>query len=281
MRASDFSPYHIFIVRIDGQDYKVPHVMTDDEFETVVRLNDGYLPRGIRAFHFTELDRLMLNPVVESMPVFNVPVMKLFTTEPLQPMKLKDKVRARTLLIKRKYGDFVICKGELGEIFFQVEGGKRSIVTDLKICPVSLKEAQRYIDKYHRHCGPPKFHKFSIALMVNGEEEPVGVAVASTPKARTQMDGRTLEINRVCSDSRYADVCSKLYGLVVKAGKCMGYRRFITYTLPEEDGAGAKAAGFQFDGMTKDTPQGWDSKSRPRKPEKYPGEQKKRWILNI
>ena len=53
MRASDFSPYHIFIVRIDGQDYKVPHVMTDDEFETVVRLNDGYLPRGIRAFHFT------------------------------------------------------------------------------------------------------------------------------------------------------------------------------------------------------------------------------------
>lgn len=281
MRTSTFSPYHIFIVRIDGKDYKVPHVMRDEEFEEIIRLNGGCLPSGIRAYHFTGVDQLLLNPVVERMPVLSVPVKALFTAKPLQPMKLKDKTRARSLMIKRKYGDFVLCEGKISDVFFQVDGKRRSIVTELKICPISLKEAQQYIRKHHRHCGPPKFHKFSVALVVAGEDEPVGIAVASTPKARVQMDGKTLEINRVCSDVRYADVCSKLYSLVVKAGRNMGYCRFLTYTLAEEDGVGIKAAGFRLDGMTENAPQGWNSQSRPRCTEKYPDGPKKRWVLDL
>ena len=150
-------------------------------------------------------------------------------------------------------------------------------LNDWGVKPVS----QQYIRKHHRHCGPPKFHKFSVALVVAGEEEPVGIAVASTPKARIQMDGKTLEINRVCSDVRYADVCSKLYSLVVKASRNMGYCRFLTYTLAEEDGVGIKAAGFQLDGVTENAPQGWNSQSRPRCTEKYPSGPKKRWVLDL
>lgn len=128
MRTSTFSPYHIFIVRIDGKDYKVPHVMRDEEFEEILRLNGGYLPSGIRAYHFTKVDQLLLNPVIERMPVMSVPVKALFTTEPQQPMKLKDKARASTLTIKRKYGNFVLCEGELGDAFLQVDGKRCSII---------------------------------------------------------------------------------------------------------------------------------------------------------
>ena len=64
----------------------------------------------------------------------------------------------------------------------------------------------------------------------------MGVAIASIPKARCQMDGLTLEINRCCADPRYADVCSNLYARTIRIGREMGYTRFLTYTLPEESG---------------------------------------------
>ena len=98
--------------------------------------------------------------------------------------------------------------------------------------------ASAYIDRHHRHNAGPKFHKFSVCLRVPGEPEPVGVAVAGIPKARHQMDGETLEIDRCCTDVRYADVCSSLYARAIRIGREMGYRRFLTYTLPEESGSG-------------------------------------------
>ena len=274
-----YPPYHLFIARIAGQDYKIPHVMDDVEFERTIRLNSGYLPRGLRAYHFNNMDYLMLNSIIAAMPVANIPVKELFGTIPAQPMKFKDKEYEKTFDIKRKYGDFVLYEGSLGEVFQKVDGSHSCIITELKAWPITLREAQEYIKKHHRHCGPPKFHKFSVALKVEGEQEFVGVGVASTPKSRAQMDGETLEINRVCSDARYADVCSKLYALMIRAGKSMGYHRFISYTLPEESGASLKAAGFHFDGMTEERTSSWNSRNRPRNTKQYPQGAKARWIL--
>ena len=281
MKTSAYAPYHLFIARIAGQDYKIPHIMDDTEFEEIIQLNNGYLPRGLQAYHFNNIDYLMLNPVIASMPIRKISVKDLFMTAPSQVMKLKDKEHGKIFDITRKYGDFVLYERDIGEIFQQVDGLHFSIVTELKVCPITLREAQEYIKRYHRHCGPPKFHKFSVALKVEGELDFVGVGVASTPKARAQMDGETLEINRVCSDTRYADVCSKLYALMIRAGKSMGYRRFISYTLPEENGTSLKAAGFYFDGMTEERPRGWDSDKRPRNTEKYPQGAKSRWIYTV
>ena len=279
MNTSECTAYHLFIARIDGQDYKVPHVMGDAEFEEIIQLNNGYLPQGLRVYHFNNMDHLMLNPIIAAMPVYKIPVKNLFGTMPAQPMKLKDKQREKTFDIRRKYGDFVLCEGSLMDVFRQVDGVHSCIITKLKVCPITLREAQEYIKKHHRHCSPPKFHKFSVALKVDGEQDFVGVGVASTPKARAQMDGETLEINRVCSDARYADVCSKLYALMIRAGKSMGYRRFISYTLPEEDGASLKAAGFHLDGITEGRTSSWSSGKRPRNIEKYPQGAKFRWVL--
>ena len=194
-------------------------------------------------------------------------------------MKLKDKAREETLPILRKCGDYVLAQANLGWRFYHVTGEHSSILTKLNAVPITLRDARAYVDLHYRHNAGPKFHKFSICLRVAGEPEPVGVAIASTPKARHQMDGFTLEINRCCADPRYADVCSKLYSLAIRAGRDIGYRRFLTYTLPSEGGSSLKAVGFQLDGMVHPGKSGWDCASRPRKTERYPEGSKCRWIL--
>jgi hypothetical protein len=50
------------------------------------------------------------------------------------------------------------------------------------------------------------------------------------------------------------------------------------YSLTEKRGASLKAVGFQYDGMTKYYPNGWNTPGRPRKkPAKYPDGPKLRW----
>ena len=271
--------YHLISVRIGGAWYKLPHVYGEAEFDALTKATGGCLPLGTHAFHFNHLDQLLLNPVIEARPVWNIPLWNLLNTSPTQSMKLKDKVRGETLPVCRKYGDFVLAQAELGWRFYHVTGQDSSLITQMKACPITLKEACAYVDRHHRHNAAPRFHKFSVCLRTADETEPVGVAIASTPKARHQMDGVTLEINRCCSDPRYADTCSRLYALAIRAGRELGYQRFLTYTLPEESGSSLKAVGFQFDGVVPASTSGWDSPSRPRKPARYPEGKKLRWVL--
>lgn len=151
----------------------------------------------------------------------------------------------------------------------------------MQIVPLTFSEAREFVDRYHRHNAAPQGHKFSVGLAAAGVEGYIGIAIASIPKARALNDGLTLEINRVCCDPAYDNACSKLYSAAVKAGKAMGYRRFVTYTLPMESGSSIKAVGFRYDGCTKVRPDGWDCKGRPRKqPHRYPAGSKYRWVLD-
>ncbi len=146
--------------------------------------------------------------------------------------------------------------------------------------PIPLAQARRFVDQNHRHCVGPTSHKFSIGLLQAGKL--VGVIIASTPKARAQDDGFTLELNRCCVLPGQRNACSKLYGKAILAGRCMGYRRFITYTLPHESGSSLKAVNFKLDGLTQAKKKGWDHPSRPRKkPARCPEGQKCRWILAV
>ena len=276
---SRFSPYHIFVVSINGQDYKVPHIMDDFTFERLLMDIGGTLPFGVRAFHFSDIDQVLANPVIARMPVKDVPILELLCTHPPQSIRVKDKRLDETYNVSCKLGDYAVFRRKLGDKLVLVDGILYCFLADMEVVPIHLKEAKEYIAKHHRHCGAPSFHKFSVSLRVDGEPEPVGVAVASIPKARRLMDGRTLEINRVCTDPRYGNACSKLYAQVVRIGKGLGYTRFVTYTLLEESGASLKAVGFRFDGMTQDAAHGWDVPSRPRNTEKYPKGEKRRWIL--
>ena len=49
----------------------------------------------------------------------------------------------------------------------------------LEICPMTLREANAYVEQYHRHHGPVVGHKFSIGL--SDGEKIVGVAIVGAP----------------------------------------------------------------------------------------------------
>lgn len=150
----------------------------------------------------------------------------------------------------------------------------------MHICPVTLREAQAFVLSHHRHNDPPHGHKFSIGLMDNGGL--IGVVIVGRPIARANDDGQTAEITRCCVLDGQRNANSKLYAAAIRAAKAMGYRRIITYTLPEESGSSLKAVGFEFDGLTQFNSSGWNMPGRPRKkPVKYPYCQKVRWVNNL
>lgn len=111
----------------------------------------------------------------------------------------------------------------------------------MKIIPITLRMAQDFIKKYHRHNNPPRGHKFSIGLEAHGKL--IGVATAGRPIARHFDDGKTIEVNRTCTlGDRNAN--SMLYGAIWRCAKAMGYLRAITYTQANETGASLRAAGW-------------------------------------
>jgi len=141
----------------------------------------------------------------------------------------------------------------------------------LTIRPTSLKVANDFVSKNHRHHKPTQGCKF--ALSVWSESEMVGVAIAGRPVARNADDGQTLEVTRLCCDGT-RNSASMLLGAIRKAGDAMGYARIITYTLPEEGGASLRAAGFVLLGKA-----GGGSWSRPSRErvDKAPLQEKLKW----
>lgn len=110
----------------------------------------------------------------------------------------------------------------------------------LKVQPIEFAEACEYIRARHRHHRPPIGYKFALAA--NDGEKVVGVLVAGRPVARMLDDGRSIEVTRLCTDGA-RNACSILYAHAWKATKALGYRRMLTYTMPEEGGASLKAVG--------------------------------------
>lgn len=84
----------------------------------------------------------------------------------------------------------------------------------LEITPMTLKEANAYVEQNHRHHGPVVGHKFSIGC--SDGEKIVGVAIVGRPVARHLDDGWTLEVNRLCTDGT-RNACSMLYAAAWRA----------------------------------------------------------------
>lgn len=145
----------------------------------------------------------------------------------------------------------------------------------MKLVPVTLAQAQKFVKVNHRHNAPPVGHRFSIGIQ-DGDEL-IGVAIVGRPVARLLDDGLTAEITRVCVLPGRKNANSMLYGASVRAAKAMGYRKVITYTLPEESGSSLRAAGFRQDGATTHKT-GWDTPARRREENGYPIGQKIRWV---
>ena len=141
----------------------------------------------------------------------------------------------------------------------------------LALTPISLREANAFVERNHRHHKGVTGHKFSIGCTRDGEL--VGVAIMGRPVSRYLDDGLTLEVNRLCTTGA-ENACSMLYGAAARAARAMGYQKIITYTLDTEPGTSLRAAGWQCAG-----PAGgerWAGKRRPAA-DLYPPQKKLRY----
>lgn len=141
----------------------------------------------------------------------------------------------------------------------------------LSLFPVSLREANAFVEQHHRHHKGVAGHKFSIGCIQDGQL--VGVAIIGRPVSRYLDNGLTLEVNRLCTIGA-ENACSMLYAAAARAARAMGYRKIITYTLDTEPGTSLRAAGWTCMG-----PAGgerWTGERRPAA-DLYPPQMKLRY----
>ena len=141
----------------------------------------------------------------------------------------------------------------------------------LEIVPMTLREANAFVEQNHRHHGPVAGHKFSIGI--SDGEKIVGVAIGGRPVSRHLDDGWTLEVNRLCTDGS-RNTCSMLYAAAWRAARAMGYKRLVTYILESESGASLRAAGWKCVGQAGGLR--WTGRRRPEV-DLYPAQMKIRF----
>jgi len=141
----------------------------------------------------------------------------------------------------------------------------------LELVPLTQREALAFVEAHHRHHRPPRGDVFRIGAAVG--ERVVAVAIVGRPVARRLDDGWTLEVLRLCSDGT-RNACSFLYGAAWRAARALGWRRLVTYTLPEEGGASLRAAGWRCVGEAGGG--SWSRRARPRI-DTHPQQLKLRW----
>src|SRR5262249_12004906 len=143
------------------------------------------------------------------------------------------------------------------------------------IAPCTLRQANAFVAAHHRHHRPARGCRFTLGV-ADGEGRLRGVAVVGRPVSRMLDDGRTAEVTRLWSDGA-RNACSLLLGACWRAARALGYRKLITYTMPEEGGASLRGAGWKLVGETEG--RSWSRPGRGRT-DKHPVGVKLRWEVS-
>lgn len=141
----------------------------------------------------------------------------------------------------------------------------------LTVIPCTLREARAFVAQHHRHHRAPQGGLFAVGASVDGKM--VAVVIVGMPVARMLADGWTVEVTRLCSDGT-RNACSILYAAAWRAARALGWRKLVTYTLPEEGGASLRAAGWKCIGEAGGG--SWSRTERPRV-DTHPTQTKLRW----
>lgn len=144
----------------------------------------------------------------------------------------------------------------------------------LRIVPLHLREANALVERLHRHHRPVRGAKFAVGAA--RDDEIIGCAITGRPVSRNLDDGMTLEVLRVATDGS-KNACSLLYGASWRAARALGYKRLVTYTLPQEGGASLRASGWRCIGQAGGGR--WSRTSRPRV-DLHPQQTKLRWEMS-
>lgn len=145
--------------------------------------------------------------------------------------------------------------------------------------PMTQREAASFVASFHRHNLAPRGALFQLGA-TDGDRL-VGVAIAGRPVARMLDNGETIEVTRCCVlDDAPRGTPSFLYMSLWRAGRALGYRRCVTYTLQSESGASLRGAGFKVVAELAARSDGaWSGPDRTRDWQPVYGQQKLRWEL--
>lgn len=151
----------------------------------------------------------------------------------------------------------------------------------VRIKPYTLRLANEYVRKHHRHSKTVVGCKFCIAA-VDDDNQIIGVAIVGRPVARKLDDGYTGEIVRTCTEGT-KNVNSFLYGACARIWKEMGGTKILTYTLETESGISLKAAGYTHKETTRAFSEGtgWTTRKNREWQPKVHSVQKYRWEKSL
>lgn len=155
----------------------------------------------------------------------------------------------------------------------------------MEVRQTTLKEANAYVERYHRHHGRVVGHKWSLAAYKDGRL--CGVAIIGRPTGRRLDDGETLEVTRLCTDGT-RNACSCLYAAAARRAKREGYSKIITFILQSEPGTSLRAAGWTMEAAKAGKPK-WNAQRYADRPvqlslfpkKQPPAEYKQRWSKQL
>ena len=151
---------------------------------------------------------------------------------------------------------------------------------DFDIIPVTIRAANDFVEKYHRHNKKVQGARFAVGCLSNLEL--VAVGIVGRPVARKLDNGLTAEITRLCAmPGAPKNACSFLYGRCWRIWQQMGGKRMITYTFKKEDGGSIRATGWRMIGATRgfgDHLKGWQTRPNREKQDNVK-EPKYRWEI--
>ena len=150
----------------------------------------------------------------------------------------------------------------------------------MKVVPLTLKQANAFIEEHHRHHKPVHGHRFSIGA-ADDDGQLVAVCCVGRPVSRGCAPYHVAEVTRLASDGSQ-NACSFLYAAAARTAKAMGFESIQTYTLLSEPGTSLRAAGWRLDGTTKGGDWNVSANKRreyagPRRTDQ-PQEPKNRWV---
>lgn len=152
---------------------------------------------------------------------------------------------------------------------------------DLKIVPLVLREANDFVELWHRHSSRTSNDggKFAIGLTLDGQL--VGVAIVGRPVARMLQVEGAAELLRLCtSPAAPKGAGSKLYARARRIWQLMGGTKLHTYTLQRESGSTMRGVGIHEAASEVDGQQ-WSRPSRPRGEKEIYDEPKLRWSEDL
>src|SRR5690606_30041013 len=99
----------------------------------------------------------------------------------------------------------------------------------LKVVPMTLREANDFVEQYHRHNGRTARNGGKFAIGATTGDRLVGVAIVGRPLARHLDDSYTAEVLRVCVlPDAPKGTCSFLYARCWRIWAAMGGTRLVT-----------------------------------------------------